>query len=446
MNIRARMNTMNTENTGMGGSNNPRVVRKIFDKRMWLIIGTQLGVGLLLGLLVYYSKRGDDARVNELSFLRENGNKLQTVGMLSEAISYYEEFFRRVGRELDDSSKAKLCYTIAELYEKTMEYERALGWYYLVEIFDHSTVYKNDAKRQIVSLLEKLKKFSEVKYALQQSTSLGMGESNSGGGSGSGEVVAKVGEKNIYLHEINEALDELPAVIRDSFGKGEEKVNFAKKYVSDFLLYQKGIRLKVDEAPKFRKMQERILRELVVKSVIDQEVVNKVVANESDVKNYFAANKSMFSSSENALVSFIRVKEKNVSEQVFKEANKKGADFAALAKKYSQDEESKAKGGVYVSAISADRPFIVGTSKDGELTRAILASDEGKVTAPILAGGDYFIFKIRKKNAGKEYSYEQIKDKVMADYRHHKEQELYQKLIDETLKTADVKLFLDKVK
>ncbi|MBF0366850.1 MAG: hypothetical protein HQK50_14850 [Oligoflexia bacterium] len=277
------------------------VARKFFDRRMTFIVSTQIFIGVVLALLIYYTNRGNEVSLKDFTYLREVGGKLQVVGVASEAIKYYERFFEVAGKQLDQSSKAKLAFTLGELCEKSGEYEQALGWYYLVEEFDSSSMYKGDAQKQVVAILERLKKFGAVKYALRQATTID-GNSDDSTKSG-GVIIADIGGKKIYLHEIEEELDSLPTQLRDNFSKKENKVEFAKKYVAELILYQKGVRLKLDADPKYRRSLERIEKELLVQKVVQDEVVSKVNVSEEDVKNYFTANKDRYVQGKGSLVS-----------------------------------------------------------------------------------------------------------------------------------------------
>ncbi|MBF0366849.1 MAG: hypothetical protein HQK50_14845 [Oligoflexia bacterium] len=93
--------------------------------------------------------------------------------------------------------------------------------------------------------------------------------------------------------------------------------------------------------------------------------------------------------------------------------------------------------------VSEEHPFL---GKGGDVTDKILSSEIGTVVGPLNVDGEFYLAKVKKKESGREAEFENIKQQVVGDYRRIKEQELYQKLFDETLKTSDIKLYLERVK
>ncbi|MBF0362228.1 MAG: hypothetical protein HQK49_14525 [Oligoflexia bacterium] len=334
---------------------------QIFEKRMMIIVFSQLTIGILLALLIVFYKGTNTKNINniisdESNYLRTLGTKLQGIELNLEAAKSYEKYFEKSLNTIDNETKAKIAFTIGELYKNEGQYEKAIGYYYLVELFDDKSTYKSDAKKEIVALLEKMKKFSAAKWMLNEATSLSSSSAPAGAGAGAGttaggDVVAKIGDKKIYLHEINTYLDELPEFVRKNFSKTEEKQNFVKKYVADTMLFEKAKRQGMNNDTKFRQQIERIERELLLQKIFEQEISKKISISESDVKNYYEANKDKF------------------------------------------------------------------------------AQKNPKSNAPAPAP-----------------KFEEIKKMVTDNYRQEKERDLYQKLIEETLKIEKVELFLDKVK
>ncbi|MBF0301297.1 MAG: hypothetical protein HQK51_21505 [Oligoflexia bacterium] len=345
----------------MNNMNNIITKSKLFDKRMLIIILSQLIISILLALFLLFYKgnlANNKTSGDEINYLRTIGNKLQSVELNLEAAKAYEKYFEQSIGGIDNETKAKLAFTIGELYKNESQFEKAISYYMQVELFDSNSSYKNDAKKEIIAILEKLKKFSAAKWMLNEATSLNSTSTASANTKANvvnqgGDVVAKIGDKKIYLHEINSYLDDLPEFIRKNFTKKEEKENFVKKYVADTLLYEKAKRQSMDKDSKYIQQIERIQRELLLQKIIEQEVTKKVTISDPDVKNYFEANKDKFAPK-----------------------NKSGAKTAA------------------VTAVK----------------------------------------------------FEEVKKLATDSYRQEKEQAIYQKLIEETLKMEKVEFFPEKIK
>ena len=90
------------------------------------------------------------------------------------------------------------------------------------------------------------------------------------------------------------------------------------------------------------------VREDLRAQLIQEKIFAKVTAgakvSDTDVKKYYDQHKTQYGTPEQRDVAHILVKSKSLADQLYAKV-KSGANFAALAKKYSQDPGSKAQGG-----------------------------------------------------------------------------------------------------
>ncbi|MBI4657308.1 MAG: peptidylprolyl isomerase [Verrucomicrobia bacterium] len=114
----------------------------------------------------------------------------------------------------------------------------------------------------------------------------------------------------------------------------------------------------------------QILEQAVVKSVIDREIRIKKIVTEAQAREFYDKNPSLFQEPELARVSHVlfstqdsktgqelspdlRLEKRRLAEKILERA-KKGEDFAALVKEFSDDAPSKDKGGEYTVARSRE--------------------------------------------------------------------------------------------
>jgi foldase protein PrsA len=86
------------------------------------------------------------------------------------------------------------------------------------------------------------------------------------------------------------------------------------------------------------------VRAQIVSEKIFAQVTKDVKVTDKDVEEYYAKNKAQYSQPESRDVRHILVKTKKQADELYAQLQG-GADFAALAKKYSEDTGSKANGG-----------------------------------------------------------------------------------------------------
>jgi len=105
------------------------------------------------------------------------------------------------------------------------------------------------------------------------------------------------------------------------------------------------------------------------------------------------------------LVETVKFKEK--AQKVAELAKKPGADFAELARQYSDDKETAEGGGVLGNFKFGELPQ--------EIDRVILHLEEGEVSDPVYTSGGFHIIKILKKKTPQIKPFEEVKSEIMND-------------------------------
>jgi parvulin-like peptidyl-prolyl isomerase len=164
----------------------------------------------------------------------------------------------------------------------------------------------------------------------------------------------------------------------------EEDIKQAKEYYAKTRIYaEEAEQKKAEMSPDFNKkvelatklQQAQFLSRLYAKKVL----VEKTKVTDEDVQKYLAEHPEMQPSPE------IRKKAEEVLERA-----KKGEDFAALAKEFSEDPGSKDKGGLYENTPTGQMV--------PEFEKAALALEPGQVAPTLIETKfGYHIIKLEKK-------------------------------------------------
>jgi foldase protein PrsA len=118
------------------------------------------------------------------------------------------------------------------------------------------------------------------------------------------------------------------------------------------------------------------LRSRMLSDKIYNAVISKVEVSDAEIKAYYDSHKAQFLQPESREVRHILVKKKALADELYVKL-KNGADFASLAKKYTQDTASKADGGkftAYKGKTVAPFDKFVFSAKVGELSHPIKTS------------------------------------------------------------------------
>jgi parvulin-like peptidyl-prolyl isomerase len=158
----------------------------------------------------------------------------------------------------------------------------------------------------------------------------------------------------------DQEVDTRLAALKQQYFKGDEE-----KYKT--ALEQQGL----TEESLRDQMRAKLLSDKLYKAITD-----KVKVTDADIKAYYDSHEAQFMQPESREVQHILVKTKSLADEIYAKL-KNGADFAALAKKYSQDPGSKDKGGKFTAYKGKTvKPFdsFVFSAKVGELSHPIKTS------------------------------------------------------------------------
>ncbi|MCK5256352.1 MAG: peptidyl-prolyl cis-trans isomerase [Deltaproteobacteria bacterium] len=412
--------------------------RKLFDARSLFFSSAVLILFTVLATLILYSKGGNFAHIvsmkEENTIHRELANKLKSVGIADEAIKQYENYFNTT--QVDKRTRSNLAYTLGKLYLEESNYERALSWFYRVDMIDPETPLKSEVGSKIVHCLEMLGKFHAAEYALEARSSL---EENQQGELKGGTLVAEIGSRKITLREVDEALDALPPWMKEQFKGSEKKLEFMKKYVSDELFYRKAKKLEYDKDGELRKKTADFMKQLMISKVLEEDLKDKITVEEDDLKNYFKANQEHYKEKAQARIRLIKAGMEEIAQNILKEL-KQGKDFAELAKELSLEEESAKRGGEWEGWISKGKDDL-GIGNIDEVSKAIFSASPGSISPIVKAGNYYYIFKVEELKPERMREYAEVKEWVNNDYMNHKMKIAYQNLLKQVLESSEVKLY-----
>lgn len=149
-----------------------------------------------------------------------------------------------------------------------------------------------------------------------------------------GAPLAKVNGKAFTEQDFKKALKSLGSQAEMVKTNPQVRARFLDHVINSRLLYGEAVVHKLDKSPKFQEKLTEARRQILGTLYLDKYVEDET--SPAKLKAWFAKNKARFSDKE-VRASHILLKEadKAKAETVLKEALKKGADFAALAKKHS---------------------------------------------------------------------------------------------------------------
>lgn len=186
--------------------------------------------------------------------------------------------------------------------------------------------------------------------------------------------------------------------------------------------------------------RERLLMNRHLDLVIDERLAN--VDWETAALEYYVANRASFNTAEQVDVDHILI---SLNDRSMEEAEARanevlaklqaGADFAAVAEEYSDDQGSASKGGRI-------GPFPRGVMVPPFEVAAFALNEPGELSEPVLSDFGYHIIKFNERIPSQPQSFETIKDRLLPELQKQRRQQVRDSLVAE-VKSGQVDLGLE---
>lgn len=170
----------------------------------------------------------------------------------------------------------------------------------------------------------------------------------------------------------------------------------------------KGSDKKFQEELKQQGLTEDQARDIIRANLIQEAIYNKVTANvkveDKDLRTYYDKNKSQYGTPETRLVRHVLVKKQDLADQLYNQLKEDGADWAGIAKRYSQDPGSKNKGGRYTATKGQVVP---------EFEKAVWSMKTNEVSRPVKTQYGYHIIQaLEPIKKGTTTPFPQVKEAI----------------------------------
>lgn len=220
------------------------------------------------------------------------------------------------------------------------------------------------------------------------------------------EVLAKVGDRTITVGEFADRLASQSPYLRARFESPERRKDFLDNLVRYELLVYEATRRGYAEKPEIVRARRNAMIQQLVKREVDGPLEGLEVTDE-EIQAIYDANPDEYSRPAQARVSHIFIKDRTRARKIFGEAKKTDlAGFRELARKHSEDADTKASGGD-LKFFQADEEG----PPPKEIRDAAFTLDKVGTLYPELveAGGGYHIVMLTGKRAPLNRTFEQAK-------------------------------------
>ncbi len=235
--------------------------------------------------LMLASCGGSDNNAELIDQHKRLAGELQSNGLYRAAVEEYQKVL--TFQELDNKTRGNVNYLIARIYFHDLkDYTGAAAYYLRAREYDPEGSFMPEASRNLVASLEKLGNVLDAKRQLDRATDIENQPASS-----DDVAVAKIGNRSIWLSEIDEAISALPAETQKRFLDRKTKLEFIHQYVGVELLYDAAVREDYLSDPEIVKQKDALVKHLLVDRFVTDKVIPEIKVDTLDVANYYQANK-----------------------------------------------------------------------------------------------------------------------------------------------------------
>ena len=247
---------------------------------------------------------------------------------------------------------------------------------------------------------------------------LGCGK-ESGNAKNSGPSVLKINDWSYSAadmeKEIGQQLRQAPQM-QPFFASKEGQKQFLDRVTRRELLVQEAEKRKMSETPEVAEQVANLRRELMIRALVQDEIGNKVKVEEKEVEEYFKAHPDEFSG-DTVHLRHIVVQNEDEAKDI-KARLTKNESFDDLAKKYSQDSATAAKGG--------DLGFLSREQVLPEFARVAFSLKPGEVSDPVRTPFGFHVIKLVERKKGQPASLDQVKGQLLRRLTEERQSQRFQ--------------------
>jgi tetratricopeptide (TPR) repeat protein len=240
---------------------------------------------------------------------------LEANGLYDQALAAYENY--RTAARLSPAEDANLHYHQAELATKLGDRKAALGHYLMAKEPNPKAEWAADVEKKIVSLLEGLGRSLDAQNRLSEATALVPGKS-----APSGKVVAKLGDREITMTELDQAIQELPPEVQKQLADPKAKRQYLNQYLLEQMLYDSAVRKGLAEQAEVKQRLEMVRKSLLAQIVYAEAMQDRMKTSLNEVDKYLAEHKDKVKDRDQAMKQLQKEKESSASQALFEELRK----------------------------------------------------------------------------------------------------------------------------
>jgi len=248
---------------------------------------------VLVGFILLLSCQSQSKPVVPAEKKRQLANAFYNQQLYEQSVAEYIDYLNKY--LIDEKEQANISYMIANIYyERLFDYENALAYYLRIKFFYPESNLQAEVSKKMVGCLERLKRSTDAQQLVEQTAAL---DETQKPANRPGEILARIGDRNITTGDLQYELSRLPVYLRDQVQSPEQKVVFLKEYIVQELLFDSAKRKGLDKDQEIREGIRQAEKSLMAQKLLQQEIEKESKLENytnADVELYYKANRDKY--------------------------------------------------------------------------------------------------------------------------------------------------------
>ncbi len=246
-----------------------------------------LSVIIIVMLVLVFIQQKKLGPALDMEKRKEYVNSLLNKGLYRKAAEVYESLTEIPG--LSVRQRANLSYLTGDIYmENLRDYENALAAYLKVRVLAPNSGLMDEVNQKSVECLERLGRSLDAQLEMEQYTTPGKKKGKAPRGA---VIVAKIGEREITMDELQRKIGELPVYYQEMFEDEEKQLEFLQQYIAGELFYEKAKRKGYDRDKDIISQAFEAKKAAMMQKLIKEEVQDKISITNKEIELYYESHR-----------------------------------------------------------------------------------------------------------------------------------------------------------
>lgn len=248
----------------------------------------------------------------------------------------------------------------------------------------------------------------------------------------SADVIARMGELSLTRAEVQQLIDANPLDARSLTGLERlVRTEIVRRAVA-----AEARRQGFDRRPEVVARMEQAARQALVTAYVNERSRPPAdYPSEEELRQAYEANKASLQLPRQYRISQIYIRgtdddARKRAEEVAREARRRGADFAALARRLSQHGASAAQGG--------DMGWLPEPDLQPAIREAVEKASKGDIIGPVKGADGWHVLRLNERKEAETAAYEQVKESLRNALRLRRAAELEAAYLDELMARSPI--------